>query len=54
MAALARASKQDIDRAWEAIKFAEKSRIHTFLATSDIHMEFKLKMSPEEVKKKSY
>lgn len=51
--ALARASKKDMDRAWEAIKFAEKPRIHTFLATSDIHMEFKLKMAPREVKKRA-
>ena len=36
--ALARAVKQDIDRAWEAIQYAAKPRIHTFIATSDIHM----------------
>jgi 2-isopropylmalate synthase len=47
--ALARATKKDIDRAWEAIKYSEKPRIHTFLATSDLHMEFKLKMSRDEV-----
>ncbi len=49
--ALARASKKDIDRAWEAIKYAKKPRIHTFIATSDIHMEHKLKMSSEDVLK---
>ncbi|WP_139905251.1 2-isopropylmalate synthase [Clostridium thermarum] len=49
IAALARAVKSDIDRAWEAIKYAEKPRIHTFLATSDIHMECKLHMTREEV-----
>lgn len=46
---LARTSKDDIDTAWEALKYAEKPRIHTFIATSDIHMEHKLKMKPEEV-----
>ena len=49
IAGLARASKADIDRAWAAVKYAEKPRIHTFIATSDIHMKYKLKMSPEEV-----
>ena len=47
--ALARAAKNDIDLAWQAIKHAAKPRIHTFLATSDIHMKYKLKMSKEEV-----
>lgn len=46
---LARTSKKDIDRAWEALKYAEKPRIHTFIATSDLHMEHKLKMEPDEV-----
>ncbi len=46
---LARASRGDIDKAWEAVKGAEKPRIHTFLATSDIHMEHKLRMSRDEV-----
>ena len=49
VAGLARAVKGDIDTAWEALRHAEKPRIHTFLATSDIHMEYKLKMKPEEV-----
>lgn len=53
IAALARATKQDIDRAWEALQYAEKPRIHTFIATSDIHMEYKLKMTPEEVIKRA-
>jgi 2-isopropylmalate synthase len=53
VAALARANKKDIDRAWEAVQWANKPRIHTFIATSDIHMEFKLKMQPEEVLKKA-
>jgi 2-isopropylmalate synthase len=46
---LARANKSDIDKAWEAVKDAQKPRIHTFLATSAIHMKHKLKMDPEEV-----
>jgi len=47
--ALARAEKADIDRAWQAIMAAEKPRIHTFIATSDIHLRHKLRMSREEV-----
>jgi 2-isopropylmalate synthase len=46
---LARAKKSDIERTAEAVKPAVKPRIHTFLATSPIHMEFKLKMSEEQV-----
>ena len=46
---LARALDRDIDRAGEALKNAESSRIHTFIATSPIHMQMKLKMSPEQV-----
>jgi 2-isopropylmalate synthase len=49
VAALARASKHDIDQAWQAIEHAAKPRIHTFIATSDIHLEYKLKMSRNEV-----
>jgi 2-isopropylmalate synthase len=49
IAGLARASKSDIDRAWNAIKKAVKPRIHTFIATSDIHLKYKLNMSREEV-----
>ena len=47
--ALARTSKEDIDRAWEAIKGAAQPRIHTFIATSDIHLKHKLKMTREQV-----
>jgi 2-isopropylmalate synthase len=47
--ALARAQDNDIDKCWEAVKEAEKPRIHVFLATSPIHREFKLKMSREQV-----
>jgi 2-isopropylmalate synthase len=46
---LARCNDQDIDRAWEALKHAERARIHVFLATSAIHREFKLKMGKEEI-----
>jgi 2-isopropylmalate synthase len=49
IAGLARANKSDIDKAWEAIRGAQKPRIHTFLATSEIHMKHKLKMDPEDV-----
>ncbi len=49
IAGLSRANKGDIDRAWEALKHAAKPRIHTFIATSDIHLNFKLKKSREEV-----
>ncbi|HEX2233110.1 MAG TPA: 2-isopropylmalate synthase, partial [Thermoleophilaceae bacterium] len=47
---LARTSKQDIDAAWNAIKDAERKRIHTFIATSDIHIERKLQTTREDVK----
>lgn len=46
---LARAVDGDIDRAAEALKGAAQSRIHTFIATSPIHMQYKLKMNPEDV-----
>jgi len=46
---LARANKKDIDAAWEAVQPAKHPRIHTFLATSPVHMKYKLKMTPEEV-----
>ncbi len=46
---LARALDKDIDRAGEALKGARASRIHTFIATSPIHMKIKLRMSPDEV-----
>lgn len=49
VASLARATKEDIDRAWEAVSVAAQPRIHTFLATSPIHMEYKLRMTPQEV-----
>lgn len=46
---LARAVPGDIDRAWDAIKGAERPLIHTFIATSEIHMEHKLRKKPDEV-----
>jgi 2-isopropylmalate synthase len=46
---LARANRNDIDAAWAAVRFAARPRIHTFLATSPIHMRYKLRMDPEEV-----
>ena len=50
IAGLARANDQDIDRAWEALQYAgDRGRIHTFIATSDIHMKHKLKMTEDEV-----
>jgi len=49
IAGLARANKNDIDKAWEAVQGAVRPRIHTFLATSDIHMEHKLRMSRDQV-----
>ncbi len=49
IAGLSRANEADITRAWEAVKGAAKPRIHTFIATSPIHMEHKLRKSPEEV-----
>ncbi len=46
---LARALDKDIDRAGEAVKLANSGRIHTFIATSPIHMQNKLRMTPDEV-----
>jgi len=49
IAGLARCAQKDIDTAWEALKNAENPRIHTFLATSEIHMKHKLRMTREQV-----
>lgn len=49
VAGLARANKNDIDKAWGAIQHAAKPRIHTFIATSDIHLEYKLRMDRDAV-----
>ena len=51
IAALSRTGFQDIDRAWEAVRHAAKPRIHTFVATSDIHLKYKLRKSRAEVLK---
>jgi len=50
---LSRANAEDIDRAAEALKPARRARIHTFIATSPIHMREKLRMDPEDVLKKA-
>ncbi len=49
IAGLARANREDIERAYEAIKYSDMPRIHTFIATSPIHIASKLKLKPEEV-----
>jgi 2-isopropylmalate synthase len=48
IAALARACRPDIERAWEALKDAARPRIHVFLATSDIHLQYKLRITREQ------
>jgi 2-isopropylmalate synthase len=47
---LSRTQLADVDRCWEAVRHAEKARIHVFIATSKTHMEHKLRMTPEQVK----
>jgi 2-isopropylmalate synthase len=49
VAALARCTRMDVERAAESLKKARRPRIHTFLATSDIHLKHKLKMSRQQV-----
>ena len=46
---LSRAGQKDIDRAGEALKYAKNPRIHTFISTSPVHMQYKLQMNEEEV-----
>ncbi len=53
IAALARATTEDIQAAWEAVQYAEKPRIHTFIATSDIHLVYKLKKTRDQVLKEA-
>jgi 2-isopropylmalate synthase len=48
IAGLARACPQDIERAWEALQGAARPRIHVFLATSDIHLKYKLRITREQ------
>ncbi|KAI2496664.1 LeuA allosteric (dimerization) domain [Fragilaria crotonensis] len=49
VAGLSRANPKDIERAWNAVKGAQRPRVHTFIATSKIHMESKLNKTPDEV-----
>ncbi len=51
VAGLSRTGLADVDRCWEAVRHARRARIHVFIATSPIHMEKKLRMQPEDVKK---
>ncbi len=51
VAGLCRTKKQDIDRAWQALQYARKPRIHTFIATSDLHLKHKLKKTRSEALK---
>ncbi|KPA17178.1 2-isopropylmalate synthase [Candidatus Magnetomorum sp. HK-1] len=53
VAALARTTRDDIDRAWQAVKHAAHPKIHTFIATSEIHMQHKLRLSREQVLEKT-
>ena len=46
---LSRASRKDIDRSAEALRFAKRKRIHTFISTSALHMKYKLQLEPKEV-----
>ena len=48
IAGLARACRPDIERAWEALQYADRPRIHVFLATSDIHLQYKLRMTRDQ------
>src|ERR1700689_4140882 len=48
IAGLARACAPDIDRAWQAVKDAAHPRIHVFLATSDIHLKYKLRITRDQ------
>ena len=48
IAGLARACRPDIERAWEALKYAARPRIHVFLATSDIHLQYKLRITRDQ------
>ncbi len=53
VAGLCRTRRNDIDRAWEALQHAQKPRIHTFIATSDIHLKYKLRKSKAEALKEA-
>jgi hypothetical protein len=47
---LSRTRFPDLERAWEAVRHAKRPRVHTFIATSEIHMQYKLRMSREQVR----
>lgn len=49
IAALARANRLDVERAWQALRGAAKPRVHTFIATSDLHLKHKLRKTRQEV-----
>jgi 2-isopropylmalate synthase len=51
---LSRTARKDIDRCWEAIQYAERTRIHVFIATSETHMTHKLKMTPDQVRTEAH
>lgn len=46
---LSRTKEKDLETAWEAVRHAKRPRVHTFIATSKIHMDFKLRMTPDQV-----
>src|SRR6478672_11792743 len=50
IAGLSRTGFKDVDRAWEAVRHAERKRIHVFIATSELHMKKKLRMTEDQVK----
>jgi len=54
IAGLARATRQDIEHAWIALHHARRPRIHTFLATSDLHLEYKLKITRQQALDQTY
>lgn len=51
VAALCRCVPEDIEKGWDAVKYSAKPRLHVFIATSDIHMRYKLRMEPDQVLK---
>lgn len=53
VASLSRALRPDIDAAWEAVRGARQPYIHTFIATSPLHMRVKLKMTPDQVREQA-
>jgi len=53
VAAFCRCVGDDIQKGWQAVKYSKKPRLHVFIATSEIHMQYKLKMTKEEVLKRA-